>query len=241
MTPSVLAIIGVTIIFSSFLSGVFGMAGGMVLLGVLLNYFDVATGMILFSIIQFFANGWRVVQWRHYVLWPIFAWYLAGAVISFAFMWSISLVPDKAMVYLALGLMPFVVEVLPASMRPNIEWRGVPFFTGLVTTIIQILSGVGGMFLDIFFQKSKLDRKTTNATKAVAQTFSHVVRALYFGSLSGVADVGGLPPWFAQFLRDGRLIIFGVLIALGTVFFPHGLITPGLLRRLGGRRRVSAA
>jgi uncharacterized protein len=37
-----------------------------------------------------------------------------------------------------------------------------------------------------------LDRKTTNATKAVAQTFSHVVRALYFGSLSGVADV---PLW----------------------------------------------
>jgi uncharacterized protein len=189
MTPSVLAIIGVTAIFSSFVSGVFGMAGGMILLGVLLNYFDVATGMILFSVIQFFANGWRVVQWRHYVLWPIFGWYFVGAVISFAVMWTIAFVPDKAMVYMTLGLMPFVVEALPASLRPNIEWRGVPFFTGIVTTIIQILSGVGGLFLDIFFQKSMLDRKTTNATKAVAQTFSHVVRALYFGSLSGVADV----------------------------------------------------
>ncbi len=192
MTASVLAIIGVTIIFSSFVSGVFGMAGGMILLGVLLNYFDVSTGMILFSIIQFFANGWRVVQWRHYVLWPIFGWYFVGAVISFAVMWTIAFVPDKAMVYLTLGLMPFLVEALPASLRPNIEWRGVPFFTGVVTTIIQILSGVGGLFLDIFFQKSMLDRKTTNATKAVAQTFSHVVRALYFGSLSGVADV---PLW----------------------------------------------
>ena len=60
-------------------------------------------------------------------------------------------------------------------------------------------------------------------------------------ALRGVADVGGLPPWLAQFLRDGRLIIFGVLIAIGTVFFPHGLITPGLLRRLGGRRRARAA
>jgi uncharacterized membrane protein YfcA len=189
MTPSVLAIIGATIVFSSFLSGVFGMAGGMVLLGVLLNYFDVATGMILFSIIQLFANGWRVVQWRSYVLWPIFFWYVLGAVISFGFMWMIAFVPDKAMVYLALGLMPFVVEVLPASMRPNIEWRGVPFFTGVVTTVIQILAGVGGLFLDIFFQKSMLDRKTTNATKAVTQSFSHIVRALYFGSLSGVADL----------------------------------------------------
>src|SRR5712692_4154171 len=187
-----LAIIGATIVFSSFVSGVFGMAGGMVLLGVLLNYFDVATGMILFSIIQFFANGWRVVQWRQYVLWPIFGWYLLGAVISFSFMRLIAFVPDKAMVYLALGLMPFVVEAVPAAIRPNIEWRGVPVITGVATTIIQILAGVGGLVLDIFFQKSMLDRKTTNATKAVAQSCSHVVRALYFGSLSGVGD---LPLW----------------------------------------------
>jgi len=192
MAPSALAIIGVTIIVSSFLSGVFGMAGGMVLLGVLLNYFDVATGMILFSIIQFFVNSMRVVQWRHYVRWGIFGWYMVGAAISFTIMWSIAIVPDKAFVYLALGLVPFVVEALPAAMRPNIEWRGVPVLTGVVTTVVQILAGVGGLFLDIFFQKSMLDRKTTNATKAVTQSFSHIVRALYFGSLSGVGD---LPVW----------------------------------------------
>jgi len=189
MSPADLAVIAATIVFSSFVSGVFGMAGGMVLLGVLLNYLDVAAGMILFSIIQFFANGWRVVQWRHYVLWPIFGWYLLGAAISFAFMWTMAFVPDKAMVYLALGLMPFVIEVMPAALRPNIERRGVPFFTGMVTTVIQILAGVGGLFLDIFFQKSMLDRKTTNATKAVAQTFSHVVRVVYFGSLAGIGDL----------------------------------------------------
>jgi uncharacterized protein len=49
MAPSVLALIGATIVFSSFLSGVFGMAGVMILLGVLLNYLDVATGMIRLS------------------------------------------------------------------------------------------------------------------------------------------------------------------------------------------------
>jgi uncharacterized membrane protein YfcA len=192
MAPSTLALLGATIVFTSFLSGVFGMAGGMILLGVLLNYFDVATAMILFSIIQLFANGWRALQWRSYVLWPIFGWYVAGAAISFAGMWTIAFVPDKAMVFLMLGLMPFAIEALPAAARPNIEWRGVPFLTGVATTVIQILAGVGGMFLDIFFQKSMLDRKATNATKAVTQSFSHVVRALYFGSLSGIGDV---PLW----------------------------------------------
>ena len=189
MTLASLALIGATIIFSSFVSGVFGMAGGMVLLGVLLVYFDVATGMVLFSLIQLATNGWRALTWRRYVIWPIFYHYVAGALIAFAAMRFIAFIPNKMTVYLALGLMPFMVEVLPASWRPNIEWRGVPFVTGVLTTIVQFLAGVGGLFLDIFFQKSKLDRKTTNATKAITQTFSHVLRATYFGSLAGYGEL----------------------------------------------------
>ena len=192
MTLLSVALLAVTIVLTSFVSGVFGMAGGMILLGVLLNYMDVAAGMIFFSIVQLFANGWRALQWRRYVLWPIFAWYVLGASIAFALMFAISFVPNKAIVYLTLGLMPFAIEGLPATLRPNIEWRGVPFVTGVLTTVIQVLAGVGGLFLDIFFQKSTLDRKTTNATKAVVQSLSHVVRAAYFGSVSGIGDV---PLW----------------------------------------------
>jgi uncharacterized membrane protein YfcA len=193
MTPFAFTLIGFTIISTSFISGLFGMAGGMILVGVLLAYFDVATGMVIFSIIQFAANGWRAVLWWRFVLWRIFFVYLIGAVLAFAVMRTVAIIPSKAAVYLGLGVMPFVIELLPMRMRPNIEWRGVPFITGVLTTIIQLLTGVGGLFLDIFFQKSMLDRKTTIATKAVTQTFSHVVRAVYFGSFVGIADA--VPLW----------------------------------------------
>src|SRR6478609_10469858 len=103
MTAASLAVIGSTIVLASFISGVFGMAGGMVLLGVLLVYFDVATAMVLFSIIQITANAWRALHWRRFVLWPIFYGYVAGAVIAFAVMRTIAFVPDKAMVYILLG------------------------------------------------------------------------------------------------------------------------------------------
>src|SRR5581483_8957945 len=122
MTATSLAVIGVTIVFSSFLSAVFGMAGGMILLGALLAYLDVAGAMILFSTIQLFVNGARMVQWRDYIVWPIFYWYVAGAAVAFVIMWTIAYVPDKATVYLLLGLMPFAIEALPAALRPNIEW-----------------------------------------------------------------------------------------------------------------------
>lgn len=49
--------------------------------------------------------------------------------------------------------------------------------------------------------------------------------------LRAIADTSGLPNAVAQFLRDGRLIIFGLLIVLGTIFFPQGLVTPNLFKK----------
>jgi branched-chain amino acid transport system permease protein len=57
--------------------------------------------------------------------------------------------------------------------------------------------------------------------------------------LRGLAGVSGLPLWLAQFLRDGRLIIFGIIIVICSVFYPQGIITPELLKKLGiGKRKI---
>jgi uncharacterized membrane protein YfcA len=210
MTLTAWIIIGIFIVAGSFLSGVFGMAGGMVVIGVLLIYFDVATAMILFSIIQLTANGLRAFQWWSFVRWDIIWLYCVGGAVAFAILRFIEFIPDKALVYLLLGLMPFAVDLLPKTWRPDIEWRGVPFFTGIFTTIIQFISGVGGPFLDIFFQKSKLDRKTTLATKAIAQTASHVLRLVYFVSLTGFGTLETLP------------VVVAIVLALGgTMLAPY--------------------
>ena len=47
--------------------------------------------------------------------------------------------------------------------------------------------------------------------------------------LRGISSVNGVPLWLGQFLKDGRLIIFGVLIVIGTIFYPKGIITPEFL------------
>jgi len=48
--------------------------------------------------------------------------------------------------------------------------------------------------------------------------------------LRGLSSVNGVPLWLGQFLKDGRLIIFGVLIVVGTIFYPKGIITPEFLK-----------
>jgi branched-chain amino acid transport system permease protein len=46
-----------------------------------------------------------------------------------------------------------------------------------------------------------------------------------------LSDTGGLPPWLGGFMKDGRLIIFGFLLIIGTVFLPRGFVTPALFER----------
>ena len=50
--------------------------------------------------------------------------------------------------------------------------------------------------------------------------------------LRSLANIPNLPLWLAGFFKDGRLIIFGVLIVIGTLFFPQGLVTPDLLNNV---------
>ncbi len=49
--------------------------------------------------------------------------------------------------------------------------------------------------------------------------------------LRQLSDAGSLPSWLGQFMKDGRLIIFGALLVIATVFLPQGFVTPGLFRR----------
>ncbi|MCU0567142.1 MAG: branched-chain amino acid ABC transporter permease [Oculatellaceae cyanobacterium Prado106] len=50
--------------------------------------------------------------------------------------------------------------------------------------------------------------------------------------LRTIANIGGIPLWLGGFLQAMRLIIFGLLIVLGSMFYPQGIVTPELLNRL---------
>src|SRR3981081_4341717 len=166
MTLVSLAILGLTICVTSFIAGIFGMAGGMILLGVLLIYFDVATAMVVFSLLQFSANLSRVLLGRQFILGPSFFQFMIGGTVAFGIMRLIAFIPDKAVVYLVLGAMPFVVEALPRAWRPNIEWRFVPYVAGFATTLVLLIAGSGGLFLGVLLPKRRLRPPNTATTKS---------------------------------------------------------------------------
>jgi hypothetical protein len=85
----------------------------------------------------------------------------------------------------------------------------VALFTGTTATAIQLMAGNGGMFMDIFFQKSRIGRHATVATKSCCQTVGNLMRIFYFGTLAGIEDA--IPLWF--FIPAVMLAIAGTMLA----------------------------
>jgi uncharacterized membrane protein YfcA len=194
MTPLALLVAALTIPITSFVSGVFGMAGGMILLGVLMAVMDVGPAMILFGATQAASNGWRATLWARHIDWSIVWRFLIGATIMFLILRWVAFFPGKAWLYIGLGLAPFLADLLPKALKPDITRPGAPYWCGVIIMANTLLAGVAGPLLDVFYQKSNLDRRVVVATKAVTQSAGHLYRIVFFGSFMD-GPTGGIDVW----------------------------------------------
>src|SRR5471032_3009457 len=153
----------------------------MLLIGLLLFLLPVPVAMVFHGVIQIAANGSRSWLWRHYINWKVVLQFGAGtacALIVFSFF---RFVPPKPLVLLMVGATPFVALSVPQRFAPNIERHGQAFLAGLIGGTIQLVSGVTGPLLDIFYVRTGMTRQVNVATKAAAQVTGHLTKIVYFG------------------------------------------------------------
>ena len=118
----ILAALAVVAVVTSFISGIFGMAGGMLLIGFLLVMLPVPVAMVFHGVIQIAANGWRVWLWRHHINWSVVLQFgLGSALLAGRVLVLSTFVPPKSLVLMAVGLTPFVALAVPQTLAPNIE------------------------------------------------------------------------------------------------------------------------
>src|ERR1700674_3633674 len=121
MTPLMMTALGLLMVGTSFLSGLFGMAGGLILIGVLLTLMPLPTAMVLHAITQMASNGWRAFLWRRPIRWRPGLVYLIGSALALG-AWSIPRYgPDKPIALLLLGVTPFMARLLPSGLKPDPE------------------------------------------------------------------------------------------------------------------------
>lgn len=188
LTLPVIAGLGAAIVGTSFISGLFGMAGGMILMGILLALLPVPAAMVLHGVTQLASNGWRAWLWRAHVDWKVAGGYLAGGLGALALFAAMQFVVDKATAFIVLGLMPFVNRAVPARFAFDIARDGHSVLCGFLCTALQLVAGVSGPILDIFFANGALDRRRVVATKAISQMSGHAMKLAYFGAIVATGD-----------------------------------------------------
>jgi uncharacterized membrane protein YfcA len=186
---TILALLAVSALVTSFVSGILGMAGGMILMGILLAVLPLPVAMLLHGITQLASNAWRALLWRKEVDWRIFRGYLYGAVAMTIVFAVVKLVVSKPIALVVMGLTPFITLALPERLHLNVERRGHSTACGIICTTLSLTAGVSGPILDVFFVRSKMGRHAVIATKAMTQSLSHVLKIAYFGAF--VAVEGG--------------------------------------------------
>lgn len=189
LTLPVLATLAVGVVATSFLSGIFGMAGGMVLMGLLLAIMPLPSAMVLHGVTQMTSNGWRAWLWRAHVEWRIVGRFALGSVIAALAFAAVAVLPGKGLALLMLGLTPLLAFAIPAHARLNVVNPAHAVAGGAICMVLQLLAGVSGPILDTLFVQSGLDRRGIVATKATVQTLGHAVKLVYFGT--ALAVIGG--------------------------------------------------
>ena len=231
-------IVLLVVLLTSVLSGIVGMAGGMILMAVLIVVYSVPLAMMLHGVTQASANGSRAWFLRDHIRWHVLPPYLVGAGACVALFASVALVPDQALVLMLVGALPWLALGLPARMQFDVERRATAAGCGAVVTAAQLLAGASGPLLDLFFQNSRLDRHQIVATKAVTQTIGHLIKLGYYGTLlvtvgtvEELASFGGseAPAWL--FLTVVPVAVLGTLV--GTRILDR--VTEPTFRRLSSR------
>ncbi|HEY8360894.1 MAG TPA: TSUP family transporter [Ramlibacter sp.] len=176
------AILLVSVFLTSMLSGIFGMAGGLVLLGILLLILPVGTAIAVQGAIQLIANGSRAFFSRAYTDLRVLAIMTAGLVTAAIGLFTLRYTPDLATVCITIGLLPIFLWIPQSWLALDASKPHHAFICGLLGGGINLAVGVAGPTIDMFFIRTPMDRRTIIATKAAAQVVNHAAKIAFYWS-----------------------------------------------------------
>ncbi|MFN7178244.1 TSUP family transporter [Hyphomonas sp.] len=195
MSPLSAFLILATVLVTAFISGIFGLAGGLILMAVLTSLLPLAAAMVMHGTVQMVSNGYRAFRLRGHINWQVFRRYALGSAFAMAILFWLAWRPEKQVVYFLISTIAVFVWIPRSWIRLDARLPGQAEFAGFVAQGLNTLAGVAGPLVQLFFIRTDMTRQAIVATEATTQTLSHLVK-IVFWSLPVVtaAGIDGLPP-----------------------------------------------
>ncbi len=178
-------LMGCLVFSTAIISGVVGMAGGMVLLASMTFFFPLQTIIPLHGIIQLSSNLSRCFFLRRDINKEILSYFLMGAPLgTMGAYFLIDSIENKDIFFLLIVALIFYTLFKPKKLPP-IHIPRIGFFPlGTLIGFAAPLVGATGPILAPFFLRDDLTKEEIVATKAAAQMFTHLLKVPLFIALA---------------------------------------------------------
>lgn len=181
MTLLLVLTLSLATVLTAVISGVVGMAGGITLLSFMTFFLTIEQIIPIHGIVQLASNSSRTLFLRKSVHKKITTFFFLGAPLgTFIAFKLITFIPDKKYFLIPIAFLIFYTLFKPKKLPPlKIPfWGFIPL--GILTGIMGPLVGATGPLLAPFFLRDDLNKEEIVATKAVTQTFGHLLKIPLF-------------------------------------------------------------
>lgn len=222
ISVATLIILTLSAFFTSILAGTIGMGGGVIFVGILASFVDIAYVIPLHSALMVISNASRIVLFLKHINWRIVGFYSLGLLpASLAGIYVFRLLP-KDLIKLMIGL--FILAAIFAPLKPAKTGIGDKVFVlvGMLAGFFGIFFGASGPITAPFYIRRGIIKENFIATKAACQILDHLVKVPLFGFIG------------INVLVYGDVILYlSMAVILGT------LIGKRLVKRLSDKAFVS--
>lgn len=198
---------------TSTISGILGMAGGILLLAIMFSVMESHQDVIpLHGAVQLLSNGTRAAAFRHDIDWRTVVRFsvgsLPGLVLGYLLLKTLGNMPEaKPYLRTVIGLYILIAAYLPKPEKhtSRMVWYDFPligFFAGAAGLIV----GATGPLIAPLFARRDFVKERLVATKATCQMVTHFEKLLVFGAIG------------IDYQKFGVLLAgMGVAVVIGTL------------------------
>ena len=164
--------------FSSLLTAVIGMGGGVLLISLMPGLIAPAAIIPIHGMVQLASNSSRALFGLRHVSWRLLGVYSAGALLGVALgaRWAVA-VPERVLPLL-LGTFILLVTWLP-GLAPR-RWPGRFFTVGAIQTFISLFVGAAGPLVSPLLLREGLPRDRLVVTHGAMMTVIHGLKVVAF-------------------------------------------------------------
>jgi hypothetical protein len=193
LSLSSLVILTTSVFLCSIVSGMMGMAGGVLFLGILASFIETTYIVPIYATVMIVSSGARTAIFYRYINWRIVFRYslglLPGALLG---IFIFQLLP-KDIIKLGMGIFIMMMIFLPVSKKESRldMWIFLP--VGFAAGFFGIFFGASGPLTSPFYVRQGIIKGAMIGTKSFCSLLEHTVKIALFGMIGvNVLDYGKL-------------------------------------------------